>query len=188
NYANSQVSGSDAGLKKYSEITIGGGLGIFSPFGSMKDDYKRQLTYGINGDYGINKNISAGIDFLYSTMIAADQGQPRHATDLFYINPNLKYKFMLKDDEAAFYLQAGPGFYGTQSLNHTENEFGYELRYYNINKIKPGFHAGAGIDLYLGKIVSLNLNSLIHNYYDTDNKNKPMQFVTVQLGLKFKIF
>jgi len=187
NIVYSQVSGTDFTAKKYSGITVGFGLGLFSPMGTMKDDYNPMFTYGINGDYRLDRNITVGIDLLYSTLIAADQSQPRHATDLYYVNPNFKYKFRLAGDEAAFYLQAGPGFYGTQSLNYSDNIYGYEIRYYNSNKIKPGIHAGGGFDLYLGKIVSLNMNVLIHNYYDTDNKNRPMQLVTGQLGLKFKV-
>ncbi len=183
----SQVSGADVTAKKYSGITVGFGLGMFSPMGTMKDDYNPQVTFDLNGDYNLCRNATVGIDMLYSTLIAADQGQPRHATDLYYVNPNFKYKFWLAGDEAAFYLQAGPGFYGTQSLDYSYNVYGYEIRYYNSNKIKPGVHAGGGFDLCLGKIVSLNMNVLIHNYYDTDNKSRPMQFVTGQIGLKFKV-
>ena len=187
NIVYSQVSGTDVKAKNYREISVGLGLGVFYPFGRMKDDYDPQFTYGLNGDYRLNRNITVGIDILFSTMMVADQIEPRRAAVLYYINPNFKYKFWLKDNKTAFYLHAGPGFYGTRSLNYSKIISGTEHRYYYGDKIKPGLHAGGGFDIYLGKIVDLNLNSLIHNYYDTDNKGRPMQFVTGQIGLKFKV-
>ncbi|GEM_PF-4116637 len=186
----SQVSGTDFTVKKYSGITVGFGLGLFSPMGAMKDDYNPMFTYGINGDYRLDRNITVGIDLLYSTMIVADQHEPRHAVELYYINPNIKYRFWLSAEKTSFYLQAGPGFYGTSSYAYSRFDTLYpktENRIYSPPSTKPGFHAGIGFDIYLGKIVSFNFNSQIHNYYDTKNSSRPMQLVTGQLGLKFKV-
>jgi len=185
----SQVSGTNVTANKYSGITVGFGLGLFSPVGAMKDDYNPQFTYGLNADYRLNKNLTTGIEFLYTNMGGAE-GSASVAKELYYINPNIKYKLWLIDEKTSFYLQAGPGFYGTSSYSHSVFYTSYsitEYRFFSPPSTKLGFHAGAGFDIYLGKIVSLNFNSQIHNYYDTKNNSKPMQFVTGQIGLKFKV-
>ncbi len=189
NIVYSQVSGSDATAKKYSGITVGFGLGMLSPMGAMKNDYKPLFTYGINADYRLNKDFTAGVEFLYSNMGGA-VGDRLYAFELYYVNPNIKYKFWLIDEKTSFYIQAGPGFYGTSSYAYSHFDTVYsitEYRIYSPPSTKPGFHAGIGFDIYLGKVVSFNVNSQIHNYYDTKNSNRPMQLVTGQLGLKFKV-
>lgn len=189
NIVYSQVSGTDFTVKKYSGITVGFGLGLFSPMGAMKNDYGPLFTYGINADYRLNKDFTAGVEFLYSYRGGAELSRS-FASQLYYINPNIKYKFWLIDEKTSFYIQAGPGFYGTSSYAYSVFSTFYpntEYRIYSPPSTKPGFHAGIGFDIYLGKVVSFNFNSQIHNYYDTKNGNRPMQLVTGQLGLKFKV-